>query len=65
MLIYDLLSPDVRLKLTKLSKSNTHQEDIKPRKKRQKEQLTKRDIEELMQTDRTRYHRVRGRVKRK
>lgn len=37
MRIYDLLSPDVRQKLTKLTKSNAHREQTKPRKKRQKE----------------------------
>lgn len=65
MRMFDLLTPSVRLELTKLSNGINHHPDIKTSHKQFKERLTRHEVEELMGTNRDRYHRVNGKVRRK
>lgn len=61
MRIEDLVSPEVKQKLN----YNNQPKQRRNRKKKHHEQLTRRDIEELMGVHRDTYKRVNGKVKRK
>ena len=63
MRIYDLLSDYERYKLSKISNGIKRSRKRKTRYKANKERLTRREVEELMGTNRDRYHRVHGKVK--
>lgn len=65
MRMFDLLTPNVRSELTKLSKGINNHSNIKTSHKQFKERLTRREVEELMGTNRQTYKRVNGKVKRK
>lgn len=65
MRMFDLLTPSVRLELTKLSNGINHHPNIETSHKQCKERLTRREVEELMGTNRQTYKRVNGKVKRK
>lgn len=65
MRMYDSLTPSVRSELTKLSDGINHHPKIESSHKQFKERLTRREVEELMGTNRDRYKRVNGKVKRK
>ena len=65
MRVYDYLTPSVRSELTKLSGGINHHPKIESSHKQFKERLTRRDLRELMGTDRQTYKRVNGKVRRK
>ncbi len=65
MQIYDLLSDYERYKLSEMSNGINGSRKRKTRYRANKERLTRREIVELMGTNRDRYHRVHGKVKRK
>ncbi len=63
--MFDLLTPSIRSELAKLSSGINNNPKDKTSHNQFKERLTRREVEELMGTNRQRYKRVNGKVKRK